>query len=132
MEYSDESAKKRNAFFAVALVLFIAGSAIAALSGFSQAYTIMNPDPALPALEGNPSALGASITGIIGLLNVVLLILLWNWRLWAYWGFVASSLVIFAIQTVGGGVPLSMASAGLVGPVIVGLFVYAHRKEFSS
>ena len=53
-----------------------------------------------------------------GLLNVVFVIAMFNWKRWGFWGFCISAIVAFSIN-IYAGVGVAAALAGLVGVVVL-------------
>lgn len=62
-------------------------------------------------------------------LNVLLLIFLFRWKAWAFYGLVVVALANFALNTsVGFGIGLALA--GLVGPAVLSLLLFPKRRLF--
>ncbi len=53
-----------------------------------------------------------------GLLNVVFVIAIFNWKKWGFWGFSVSAIIVFSIN-VYGGVGVFAAVAGLAGVLVL-------------
>ena len=70
------------------------------------------------------------LMGAGAVLNIILALLVWNWRRVGVYGFVAVSLVVFAVNLYVG-VPILQAVLGLLGIVILAFLVRPRWARFT-
>lgn len=114
------NAKKRNTGLSVWLVLMMVGAAWAALANFGllfgTSYYLM------------PGWIVFCL-GLIAVLNFVLLLYIWQWKMWAFQASVASTVLVFILNLVGG-TAFWAALLGFLGVIILYLFMRPQWKWF--
>ena len=113
-------AKKRNVGLSVWLVLMLIVAAWSALANlgllFSSSYSFM---PGWVTF----------IMGLLGVVNFILLIYVWQWKLWAFQGLVGTAVLAFILNLIGG-VSFWNSLFGFLGVVVLYLFMRAQWKWF--
>jgi len=113
-----EVVKKKGFWLSSVLILMFIGNAFTAFAYFGNSAAIMQAYP-------NMSKALISFMGLLGLVNIALIIALWNWRKVGVLGVYLSMAFSFVINLYIG-VGLLGALSGLIGGVV--LFLTIRRK----
>lgn len=70
------------------------------------------------------------LLGVGGLLNIVLAILVWQWRRMGVYGYAAMALFVFPINLYAG-LPVAQAIIGLLGPLVLAFLVKPRWARFA-
>lgn len=107
---SDQN-KKRHGCLTAWLILMIIANSLTSL-----AFLIGSQSVRLKFPQAPPWAF--PVLGALGVINLVCAIALLKWKKWGFFGFVASSLIAFAVNLMVG-VPIYQALLGIVGFVVL-------------
>lgn len=103
--------KQRHGCLTAFLIFMLLANLLAAYGNVAMQDDILS---ALPKLSSN---LILFLTAM-GILNVVFVIAIFNWKKWGFWGFCISAIVVFSIN-IYGGVGILAALAGLAGVLLL-------------
>lgn len=106
-------AKKRNIGLSIWVALMLLGSAWAALANFGVLFG--------PAYSFMPNWI-LFMMGLLGVVNVVFLVNILQWKMWAFKGLLATAVIAFVLNLIAG-VSFFAALFGFIGVGILYLFM---------
>lgn len=113
-------AKKRNLGLTIWLVIMIFFAVWAALANFGMLFS-----GAYSSMPG----WAVFMMGLLSVVNLVLLVYIWQWKLWAFQGFIGTTVLAFILNLTMG-VSFFSALFGFVGLLILYLFMRPQMKWF--
>ncbi|MBT3230272.1 hypothetical protein HN358_00605 [Candidatus Uhrbacteria bacterium] len=113
-------AKKRNIGLTVWLVIMIIFAAWAALANFGMLFS--------DVYFSMPNWIVFTM-GLLAVANLIFVLYIWQWKMWAFQGFVATTVIAFILNLIGG-VSFISAGFGFIGVIILYLFMRPQWKWF--
>ena len=116
------NSKARGIWLTIWLSILLVGGIFSSIANLFFGNFAFQLDPTLPIWT-------YVIFGLLGVCNVIFLIFLFMWKRWAFYGFLASTVIVFIINLYVG-VQFILALMGFIGVLILYLSMRSRWKLF--